>query len=1008
MRNSIKIKTILLLFLIIFFLLTDLTGASVSAKEPSPFDEAPDNQSDSLKPESFLESTPFKPQLMSNESEFQSSTQSDRVRSLDVTDDFGYSWDDSTPLEWVDATDGQETGMRGSSNGQFTGPISLGFNFPFYENIYSQVYIAASGYLSFNNSGNWPNQSQIPTTASPNNVIAPYWAPLFLSTTGPSGQIFYRQGGQSPERYFVVEWNEVHESIPNAPVAGDDLFHFEVILYENGDIRFQYKIMKYTGTSYCGSAGIEDSTGDDGLAYLPLCTAASSNSAVLFSRPGPSARVKVTPKYQSDFVSPSESKIFPITIQNLGDLGIEDTFELSVTGEWSYKLLAANGITELIDTNDDGNIDTGAIPRGASNKIYLQITAPELGPVGLDEKFSAVISSSLDPSVMTTIEVQVAVPARFSQIFRDDANGAMSLQLLEPGQTTTRRLTENAWWGYNSAVAETKVGNFFTIWQRWLTYDNYQSTVSELEFTLLDYAGSTLVPVTQLTNHNSASSPSYDEEPVLALAPDGSIGITWRRRIVQGAQENWNLYFAILNEGGQITHGPVNVTQNDAWYDVNQGSLDVPRYWNARIAASSGNHFGLTWHEEVQINPSGGCSHNCSFDDVYTSIWNTQGIQIKSNTKLTNDTEFGGEEYTNPNIAILDGNRWIVVYSHSQGGMGFSMLDHDGELLRGNSFLSGSKPGWSPTVLQPLGSQHIFIAYTSWAVSNPEIHLIILKSQDYQIHAGPMVLTNPAETTGGDYASLTQDSLGHVILTWMDFSSSNRRNLYYALLSGDGEVITSPMIFKSAEKVLEGDPRIETGFTGYSNTTNRKFKDVSLTYWAVNWIERLYDAGITTGCQVYPPRFCPQATTTRAQMAVLLGRAIYGPDFIPSVIIDPVFSDVPVDYWAAGWIHQLYMDGVTKGCSTDPLRFCPEENISRAEMAVFLVRILYGGDYPLPQASGLFDDVPTSHWAAAEIEQLYRDGVTTGCGTVPLRFCPDGSTTRAEIAAFLVRTFNLP
>ena len=284
----------------------------------------------------------------------------------------------------------------------------------------------------------------------------------------------------------------------------------------------------------------------------------------------------------------------------------------------------------------------------------------------------------------------------------------------------------------------------------------------------------------------------------------------------------------------------------------------------------------------------------------------------------------------------------------------------------------------------------------------------MLDDETFQVVSGPSPLTNPAATTGGDFASITQDSLGNLILTWMDFSANNRQHLYYALLDQEGNVLTSPMIFKSAQDIIEGDPRIETGLTGYGNTTNRQFQDVSMSFWAVNWVERLYDSGITTGCQDDPPLFCPQETTTRAQMAVFLGRAIYGPDYVPSSVEEGIFVDVPTTYWASSWIHQLYADGITRGCSSEPLRYCPEQNISRAEMAVFLARILYGYDFVLPEATGIFSDVPISHWAAAEIEQLYRDGITTGCGSSPLRFCPDGSTTRAEIAAFLVRTFNLP
>jgi len=39
---------------------------------------------------------------------------------------------------------------------------------------------------------------------------------------------------------------------------------------------------------------------------------------------------------------------------------------------------------------------------------------------------------------------------------------------------------------------------------------------------------------------------------------------------------------------------------------------------------------------------------------------------------------------------------------------------------------------------------------------------------------------------------------------------------------------------------------------------------------------------------------------------------------------------------------------------------------------------------------------------------LYNEGITSGCGTGPLRYCPDDLVTRAQMAVFLVKTFNLP
>jgi hypothetical protein len=56
----------------------------------------------------------------------------------------------------------------------------------------------------------------------------------------------------------------------------------------------------------------------------------------------------------------------------------------------------------------------------------------------------------------------------------------------------------------------------------------------------------------------------------------------------------------------------------------------------------------------------------------------------------------------------------------------------------------------------------------------------------------------------------------------------------------------------------------------------------------------------------------------------------------------------------------------------------------------------------------VFEDVPTDHWAAAWIERLAAEGITAGCSTSPLLYCPATPVTRDQMAVFLVRTFNLP
>jgi len=111
---------------------------------------------------------------------------------------------------------------------------------------------------------------------------------------------------------------------------------------------------------------------------------------------------------------------------------------------------------------------------------------------------------------------------------------------------------------------------------------------------------------------------------------------------------------------------------------------------------------------------------------------------------------------------------------------------------------------------------------------------------------------------------------------------------------------------------------------------------VPMTYWAVNWIEQLYNEGITSGCGTSPLVYCPEYPATRAQMAVFLLRAEHGFTYSPPAANGTIFGDVPVDYWAKSWIEQMVAEGITTGCSNG--NYFPEVPVTRAQMADFLVR----------------------------------------------------------------------
>lgn len=121
------------------------------------------------------------------------------------------------------------------------------------------------------------------------------------------------------------------------------------------------------------------------------------------------------------------------------------------------------------------------------------------------------------------------------------------------------------------------------------------------------------------------------------------------------------------------------------------------------------------------------------------------------------------------------------------------------------------------------------------------------------------------------------------------------------------------------------------------------------------------------------------------------------------------FLDVPPDHWAFVYIEGLYEAGYIAGCSSDPLRYCPDKTMTRAEGAVFVERGVHGAGYmPEEPAVSAFEDVLLGEWFAKWANGLWEDGFTAGCGTDPLVFCPLQEHTREEGTVFFLRMSHGP
>jgi hypothetical protein len=113
-----------------------------------------------------------------------------------------------------------------------------------------------------------------------------------------------------------------------------------------------------------------------------------------------------------------------------------------------------------------------------------------------------------------------------------------------------------------------------------------------------------------------------------------------------------------------------------------------------------------------------------------------------------------------------------------------------------------------------------------------------------------------------------------------------------------------------------------------------------------------------------------------------------------------VFADVPPQAYYFDAVDKLEEQGITSGCSSTD--YCPTNEVTRAQMAIFMVRAIYGSNGFTAASQPYFSDVPPSTFGFQWIQKMYELGITEGCGSG--MYCPSASVTRAQMAIFIIRT----
>ncbi len=231
---------------------------------------------------------------------------------------------------------------------------------------------------------------------------------------------------------------------------------------------------------------------------------------------------------------------------------------------------------------------------------------------------------------------------------------------------------------------------------------------------------------------------------------------------------------------------------------------------------------------------------------------------------------------------------------------------------------------------------------------------------------------------------------------------------------------------------------VETPSTGDAPKTwtihlGDTFTDVPRSHPFYTKVETLLHNGITAGCGLR--QFCPGQVMPNSQVTILLARAAAGGGAnIPvsgtvgglGYNCEPgglsLFHDVaPTDIYCKH-AHYLASRGIAiYGGGPERPMMLPSQKVRRSTLAIWIARVVLGGDFPpIPQSYGPDPVTGRSYNCNSEnpeiqfvdagsvcapIHFIWAKGIIAGCS--PTAFCPSGFVTRDQIAKFLVNAFGL-
>ncbi|GAP16815.1 hypothetical protein [Levilinea saccharolytica] len=697
-----------------------------------------------------------------------------------ATDKFGYKRS-AVPMQWLDVkTNGTPLSI---DTGYLFEDVSLAFDFPFYENLYDQLSVGGYGYLQFGEVYA-TSQGYLPALERPNSLIAPFWFPARYSDTEAG---VYTMSGTwdraTPEvglKYTAVEWHRVQDGYGNT-------FTYEAILFENGTILFQYADMLLNANSwYCGTAGIENISGEIGLNTLRFCSQQKSNTAWKITRPRLSARIHITKPYQGGLASAGGSLTYRVMSKNAGDLG-PDTFDITASSKWPVTFFQNDGVTPLEDTDADGKVDTGSLEPNETFVFLAQVNVPAGLLPGKAVTSLVTLRSSLNRSKTAKTTLTTAVSNQFTLVFFGDENPR--IYQAAPDQ---QNLYEAE---FSSSLYQQADGSYIQTGDYWDCLDeDCEQDYQSIAYTHINHDGSELTPLTVLTDFGKDPNINVSLGQT-AFLPDGRFGILFTKTEFSPDPDDdtyrRNIYLGIVNlTPGESLWTEINLTGDD---ELRQGAH---LYSYLSLAATADDRFVAAWtrwERDFVANKY-----------LSPAVW---GASVAADGQVVTPaallTPEPGSHYSSVVIPLQAGDvaiHWIG-YHQAKPSWGYQVYASAWDTSL-NPLVAPRKiakaDGYLNALQLPNGKILVawYRTFGNWSTKfTARQQYTLLKPDTLARASGVRTLKKPfSEERYGSTTALTYDAAGDGVLIWRANSGDSFSDLFYTRISGrSGAVLTKTM-----------------------------------------------------------------------------------------------------------------------------------------------------------------------------------------------------------------------